>query len=180
MPSFKHNKKNHRVCLNYIDHNTYLGLFRQFNESIPLDKSLYSPLKNSRFVFYYGMRTHIWLVIGMVIFLDHSSFHACAVKEFTHTGYRERKKSPKCKKSHISLALVSYFGPNHEKICRKQLHSLCTVSIHDYTHGRYRCFGHDIRVGFSISLRTQWRWNFYLHDNKLARISLLVISSWCV
>ncbi len=33
----------------------------------------------------------MWLVISIIIFLDHSSFHTCAVKAFTHTRYRKKK-----------------------------------------------------------------------------------------
>ncbi len=44
------------------------------------DKSPYPSFKNSSFVFYYQRRTLIWLIIKIIIFLDHSAFETSTAK----------------------------------------------------------------------------------------------------
>ncbi len=104
-----------------------------------LDKSFSVP-KKFTIHFLLLKENHAWLVIRIIIFLDHSSFHICAVKALTHTGYRE-KKSAKCQKSYISYI----YQTDQDLLSRYFIH-------HAAGQTELSCAGTDIWQKFQIVL----------------------------
>ncbi len=112
------------------------------------DQSLYPLLKNSWFAFYYQRGTCVWLVIRIIIFINHFSFHACTVKTLTYPGYKEKKTQ--CNKSYI---MYQNNQDLHDNVTNQKLILIMCIAVQAWimAHNRLSMLSVNVQVSCGIT-----------------------------